>query len=63
MYSITARRMISGLVLKYLKEVGLVMGKNYATTLPHSSKVLLTRPVGGLSDVGSETGSAIVAVL
>ncbi len=44
MYSITAKRMISGLVLKYLKDVGLVMGKSYATTLPASSKVLLTRP-------------------
>ncbi len=38
MYSITARRMISGLVLKYLNEAGLVMGKSYATTLPRSSK-------------------------
>ena len=44
MYNITARRMISGLVLKYLKEAGLVMGKSYATPLPHSRKVLLTRP-------------------
>ncbi|CUH41239.1 hypothetical protein RUM4293_01137 [Ruegeria atlantica] len=44
MYNITARRMISGLVLKYLKEAGLVMGKSYATALPRSSKVLLTRP-------------------
>ncbi len=47
MYSITARRMISGLVLKYLKEAGRVMGKSYATTLPRSSKVLLTRPASG----------------
>ncbi len=38
MYSITAKRMISGLVLKYLKEAGLVMGKSYATALPRSSK-------------------------
>ncbi|CUK20080.1 hypothetical protein RUE5091_04474 [Ruegeria denitrificans] len=45
MYNITARRMISGLVLKYLKEAGLVMGKSYATTLPRSSKVNLTRPL------------------
>ncbi len=44
MNSITARRMISGLVLKYLKVAGLVMGKSYATNLPRSSKVLLTRP-------------------
>ncbi len=44
MYSITARRMISGLVLKYLKEAGLFMGKSYATPLPASSKVLLTKP-------------------
>ncbi|CUH48742.1 Isoaspartyl dipeptidase [Ruegeria atlantica] len=44
MYNITARRMISGLVLKYLKEVGLVMCKIYATALHRSSKVLLTRP-------------------
>ncbi len=42
MYSITARRMISGLVLKYLKETGLFIPKRYATTLPHSSKVNLT---------------------
>uniref|UniRef100_UPI001CD77FDF hypothetical protein n=1 Tax=Ruegeria profundi TaxID=1685378 RepID=UPI001CD77FDF len=40
----TAKRMISGLVLKYLKEAGLVMGKSYATPLPHSSNILLTRP-------------------
>ncbi len=45
MYSITARRMISGLVLKYLKEEGLVIPKRYATALPRSSKVLLTRPL------------------
>lgn len=44
MYSITARRMTSGLVLKYLKEAGLVMGKSYATVLPASRQVLLTRP-------------------
>ncbi|MES0824842.1 amidohydrolase family protein [Ruegeria sp. SCP11] len=45
MYSITANRMISGLVLKYLKEAGLVMGKSYATPLPASRQVLLTRPL------------------
>ncbi len=44
MFSITATRMISGLVLKYLKEAGLIMGKGYATALPRSSKVLMTRP-------------------
>ncbi len=48
MYSITAKRMISGLVLKYLNEAGLVMGKSYATALPRSSKVLLTRPLDTL---------------
>ncbi len=42
MYNITARRMISGLVLKYLKEGGLVIPKRYATALPRSSKVNLT---------------------
>ncbi len=42
MYSITARRMISGLVLKYLKEAGLVMSEGYETSLPRSSKVNLT---------------------
>ncbi len=44
MYSITAKRMISGLVLKYLNEAGLVIPKRYATPLPRSSKVNLTRP-------------------
>ncbi|MEP4770013.1 MAG: hypothetical protein ABJY83_19090 [Roseibium sp.] len=44
MYSINAKRMISGLVLKYLKGAGLVMGKSYATALPASRQVLLTRP-------------------
>lgn len=44
MFNITAMRMTSGLVLKYLNEAGLVMGKSYATALPHSSKVLLTSP-------------------
>ena len=42
MYSITARRMISGLVLKYLKEAGLVIARNFATALPRSSRVNLT---------------------
>ncbi len=50
-YSITARRMISGLVLKFLKEAGLVMCKNYATALPRSSKVLLTRPARGVTSL------------
>lgn len=44
MYNITARRMISGLVLKYLNEAGLVIGRSYATVLPRSSRVILTRP-------------------
>ncbi len=43
MYSITDRRMIYGLVLKYLKEEGLVIPKRYAIDLLCSSKVLLTR--------------------
>ena len=38
--------MISGLVLKYLKEAGFVMTKRYETTLPRSSKVILTTPTG-----------------
>ncbi len=42
MYNITARRMISGLVLKYLNEAGLVIPKRYANPLPRSSKVNLT---------------------
>ncbi len=42
MYNITARRMISGLVLKYLKEGGLVIPKRYETPLPASTQVLLT---------------------
>ncbi len=50
MYSITARRMISGLVLKYLKEADLVMGKSYATALTASSQILLTRPHPAIID-------------
>ncbi len=48
MYNITARRMISGLVLKYLKEGGLVIPKRYANPLPASTQVLLTRPLNVL---------------
>ena len=40
MYSFTDRKMISGLVLKYLKEVDLVISKRYVTTLPSSSNLL-----------------------
>ena len=46
MYNITARRMISGLVLKYLKDAGFVIPSRYATSLPRSSEVNLTRPFG-----------------
>ncbi len=42
-YSITAKRMISGLDLKYLKVESLLMPKRYANPLPRSSKVNLTR--------------------
>lgn len=44
MYSITAKRMVSGLVLKYLNKGGWVMPKRYETPLIHSSEVNLTRP-------------------
>ncbi|MEW9919353.1 TRAP transporter large permease subunit [Marimonas sp. MJW-29] len=36
--------MISGLVLKYLNEAGLVIARRYETALPRSSQVNLTRP-------------------
>ena len=44
MYSITAKRMISGLVLKYLNAAGLVIPNDDATALPASTLVLLTSP-------------------
>ena len=37
-----------GLVLKYLNEAGLVIPKRYATALPGSSEVILTRPTAFL---------------
>ncbi len=43
MYSITVNRMNSGLLLKYMKEAGLIMSKSYRTAQPRSSKVLLKR--------------------
>ncbi|CUK20105.1 Cytosine deaminase-dependent hydrolases [Ruegeria denitrificans] len=50
--------MISGLVLKYLKEAGLVMDKSYAAALPRSSKVLLTRPIAATEAAIAEHGPA-----
>ncbi len=47
--------MISGLVLKYLKEAGLVIPKRYAYPLPRSSKVLLTRPLVVYDDARAAT--------
>ncbi|SLN33266.1 hypothetical protein RUM8411_01420 [Ruegeria meonggei] len=44
MYSMTARRMTSGLVLKYLNGDCLIVREGYESALPRSSKVLLTRP-------------------
>ena len=44
-YNITARRMISGLVLKYLKGERFVIQQDYETALRASSWFLLTAPV------------------
>ena len=44
-YSITARRMISGLVLKYLNGECFVIWRGYETTLPVSSSFCLTVPL------------------
>src|SRR6056297_110001 len=41
-YSITARRMISGLVLNHLNGLGLVMGELYAAPCPAAGQVALT---------------------
>jgi len=43
-YIITARRMISGLDLKYRKGECLIMRGGYKTALPASSRFSLTRP-------------------
>ena len=43
-YSITAKRMISGLVLKYLNGERFVIRRGYETTLPVSSSFCLTVP-------------------
>ena len=40
----TARRMISGLLLMPLKGSVFVMNKGYETTLPASSRLVLTMP-------------------
>ena len=44
-YSMTAKRMISGLVLKYLKGERLVIRRHYFACCPRSSEVPLTRPL------------------
>jgi hypothetical protein len=43
-YNIAARRMISGLLRKYLNGSLLVIGKDYETALPASTQILLKRP-------------------
>ena len=45
-YSITAKRMISGLVLKYLNGECFVIRRGYETTLPVSSSFCLTVALG-----------------
>ncbi|MEP1200127.1 integrase core domain-containing protein, partial [Tateyamaria sp.] len=44
-YIMTARRMISGLVLKYLNGLGFVIPRSYGTTLPASTRFPLTMPL------------------
>ena len=44
-YSITAKRMISGLVLKYLNGECFVIRRGYETTLPVSTSFCLTVPI------------------
>ncbi|MDP4062219.1 hypothetical protein RBLE17_19780 [Rhodobacteraceae bacterium LE17] len=44
-YSITANRMISGLVLKYLNGECFVIRRGYETTLPVSTSFCLTVPM------------------
>jgi hypothetical protein len=44
MYIITARRKISGLVLKYRKGERFVIWRRYETALPTPSQVPLTAP-------------------
>jgi hypothetical protein len=44
MYSITAKRMISGLVLKYLNGERFVIRRGYETAHPVSSSFCLTVP-------------------
>ena len=48
-YSITAKRMISGHVLKYLNGECFVIRRGYETTLPVSSSFCLTVPIVFLS--------------
>ncbi len=49
MYIITARRMISGLVLKYLNGERFVMDRRYETALP-----------GSVKGTGLERGGAVL---
>ena len=56
-YSITAKRMISGLVLKYLNGECFVIRRGYETARPVSSSFCLTVPEGlldCLAKVGTE---------
>ena len=60
-YSITAKRMISGLVLKYLNGEYFVMRRGYETALPASSSFCLTEPPQDFSTglFGSVFGSPV----
>ena len=58
-WSITARRMISGLVLKYLKGLGLLIRQRQAHALPGSSHVGLTEPTGEFGSILALENSSV----
>jgi hypothetical protein len=53
-YNITAKRMISGLVLKYLNGECFVIRRGYETTLLASTEFNLTVPIGLFGPIGAD---------
>ena len=54
-YSITAKRMISGLVLKYLNGAHFIIRRGYETARPVSSSFCLTVPPVRLKQIQSDS--------
>lgn len=59
MYNIAARPMISGLILKYLKEAHWVVSNGCQTTVSAWSQFFVTTPVASLNQKAGKTNDAI----